>query len=87
FLGSADAAGIAGTMTGFARSAAAGSGYLTAVEWGGDVVEAMKQIAADHNAATFNWVLHQGGAGAIMPKIKAVWPNVDYDYVAGWEGS
>lgn len=28
-----------------------------------------------------------GGAGAILPKIKAVWPNVDYDYVAGWEGS
>ncbi|MDV4181384.1 extracellular solute-binding protein [Rhizobium brockwellii] len=87
FLGSAAAAGIAGTMTGFARSAAAGSGNLTAVEWGGDVVEAMKQIAADQNAATFNWVLHQGGAGAILPKIKAVWPNVDYDYVAGWEGS
>jgi putative spermidine/putrescine transport system substrate-binding protein len=36
---------------------------------------------------TVNWVLHQGGSGAILPKIKATWPNSDYDYVAGWEGS
>ena len=34
-----------------------------------------------------SWVLHQGGSGAILPKIKAAWPNTEYDYVAGWEGS
>jgi putative spermidine/putrescine transport system substrate-binding protein len=60
---------------------------LTAVEWGGDVVEAMKQIAAQQHDVQIDWVLHQGGAGAILPKIKATWPRVDYDYVAGWEGS
>ncbi len=67
------------------RAAAATS--LTAAEWGGDVVEAMKQIAAQQQAAAMQWVLFQGGAGSILPKIKAAWPHVDYDYVAGWEGS
>ena len=32
-------------------------------------------------------MLHQGGSGAILPKIKATWPHAEYDYVAGWEGS
>ena len=68
------------------RSAAAATA-LTAAEWGGDVVEAMKQIAAQQQAAAMQWVLFQGGAGSILPKIKAAWPTVDYDYVAGWEGS
>lgn len=60
---------------------------LTAAEWGGDIVAAMKQIAAHQQASAFNWVLFQGGAGSILPKIKAAWPRVEYDYVAGWEGS
>ena len=70
----------------FARRAAAAT-TLTAAEWGGDVVEAMKQIAAAQQNEAMNWVLFQGGAGSILPKIKAAWPTVDYDYVAGWEGS
>jgi putative spermidine/putrescine transport system substrate-binding protein len=69
-----------------ARPAAAATA-LTAAEWGGDVVDAMKQIAAQQQAAAMQWVLFQGGAGSILPKIKAAWPQVDYDYVAGWEGS
>jgi putative spermidine/putrescine transport system substrate-binding protein len=60
---------------------------LTAVEWGGDVVEAMKQIAAHQQESVMNWVLFQGGSGSILPKIKAAWPRTEYDYVAGWEGS
>ncbi len=60
---------------------------LTAAEWGGDIVAAMKQIAAHQQTSAFNWVLFQGGAGSILPKIKAAWPRVEYDYVAGWEGS
>lgn len=60
---------------------------MTAVEWGGDVVEAMKQIAAAQKEVEMNWVLFQGGAGSILPKIKTSWPNPEYDYVAGWEGS
>jgi putative spermidine/putrescine transport system substrate-binding protein len=60
---------------------------ITAVEWGGDVVDAMKKIEAKQDKVKVNWVLHQGGSGAILPKIKATWPQAEYDYVAGWEGS
>ena len=68
-------------------SSAAAAVELTAVEWGGDVVNAMKQIEAKQDKVTVNWVLHQGGSGAILPKIKATWPRAEFDYVAGWEGS
>ena len=30
------------------------------------------------------WELHQGGAAAILPKIKASWPNTPYDIVDAW---
>ncbi|MGO4441068.1 ABC transporter substrate-binding protein [Rhizobium sp. RAF56] len=79
-------ASMAMSLVGFA-SRAATTTELTAVEWGGGVVDALKQIAAKQDKVTFNWVLHQGGSGAILPKIKATWPNAEYDYVAGWEGS
>lgn len=85
-LGSLAAVGVvgaAGRLIGPARAAT----DLTCVEWGGDVVEAMKQIAAAQSAEQVRWVLHQGGAAAILPKIKAAWPQCDYDYIAGWEGS
>src|SRR5438132_1430419 len=60
-----------GTL-GVSRRAAAGT-EITAVEWGGDVVNAMKQIEAKQDKVKVNWVLHQGGSGAILPKIKATW--------------
>src|SRR6476620_11211980 len=75
-----------GGALGASRSAWADT-ELTVVEWGGDVVDAMKQIGAKQDKVKVNWVLHQGGSGAILPKIKASWPRADYDYVAGWEGS
>jgi putative spermidine/putrescine transport system substrate-binding protein len=87
FLSAAGALAGPVLLRNFPTPAFAEATTLTAVEWGGDVVEAMKQIAAKESKANINWVLHQGGAGAILPKIKAVWPHVDYDYVAGWEGS
>jgi len=77
---------ILGGMFGSIRWASAAT-QITAVEWGGDVVNAMKQIEAKQNQVKVNWVLHQGGSGAILPKIKATWPHAEYDYVAGWEGS
>jgi putative spermidine/putrescine transport system substrate-binding protein len=86
-LGLVGAVGVPAILGRFASPARAAVTELTAIEWGGDVVEAMKQIAAAQSGAKINWVLHQGGAGAILPKIKASWPHVDYDYVAGWEGS
>jgi putative spermidine/putrescine transport system substrate-binding protein len=75
-----------GSSFGFSRGAAAATD-ITAVEWGGDVVDAMKQIEGKQDKVKVNWVLHQGGSGAILPKIKAAWPRAEYDYVAGWEGS
>jgi putative spermidine/putrescine transport system substrate-binding protein len=86
--GTAASAGamILGGMLGSARQASAAT-ELTAVEWGGGVVDAMKQIEGKQDKVQVNWVLHQGGSGAILPKIKAAWPNAEYDYVAGWEGS
>jgi len=79
-------AAFASDTLGLVRPAAAATD-LTAVEWGGDVVNAMKKIAEKQDKVQINWVLHQGGSGAILPKIKATWPHADYDYVAGWEGS
>jgi putative spermidine/putrescine transport system substrate-binding protein len=86
--GTAASAGamILGGTLGSARQASSAT-ELTAVEWGGGVVDAMKQIESKQDKVQVNWVLHQGGSGAILPKIKATWPNAEYDYVAGWEGS
>lgn len=83
----ASALAIPYTAASLRPSSAVAAPTLTAVEWGGDIVEAMKQIAAQQKDVTTDWVLFQGGSGSILPKIKASWPRVDYDYVAGWEGS
>jgi len=80
------AAAIAAASFGMTGRAMAAT-ELTAVEWGGDVVNAMKEIEAKQDQVKVNWVLHQGGSGAILPKIKATWPRAEFDYVAGWEGS
>jgi len=86
-ISSVAAVGLAEAMPGWIGAARADAAALSAVEWGGDVVEAMKQIAAAQHEISVKWSLHQGGAAAILPKIKATWPQVDYDYIAGWEGS
>ncbi len=85
-LKSAAATAAIALFGGASRPASAAT-EITAVEWGGDVVNAMKQIEAKQDKVKVNWVLHQGGSGAILPKIKATWPHAEYDYVAGWEGS
>ena len=86
YASAAGAVTIFGVGPGSIRSTSAATD-ITAVEWGGDVVTAMKQIEAKQSKVRVNWVLHQGGSGAILPKIKATWPRAEYDYVAGWEGS
>ncbi|MBV6274278.1 extracellular solute-binding protein [Alcaligenaceae bacterium CGII-47] len=73
-------------LTGLPSRASAQS-TLSAVEWGGDVVAAMKAIAAKQEAVAVNFSLFQGGAASVLPGIKAAWPRAPYDYVAGWEGS
>jgi putative spermidine/putrescine transport system substrate-binding protein len=64
-----------------ARSA----GRLTVVEWGGPYVDKMKELTSTLSAFSINWVLHAGGAAAILPKIRASWPKPQYDVVAGWD--
>ena len=50
------------------RHAAAAAAGITAIEWGGDVIDAMKQIEADQKAVQVNWALFQGGSGSVLPK-------------------
>jgi putative spermidine/putrescine transport system substrate-binding protein len=60
---------------------------LTGVTWGGPWHDGAKVLAQKFNAVrptNFSWELHQGGAVAILPKIKARWPEVNYDMVNGW---
>ena len=77
------AAGLISTFPGANR--AFGKESLTVVEWGGPYVEGMKQIAEKQNKYDITWELHAGGSAAILPKIKAQWPdNLKYDMVAGW---
>lgn len=57
---------------------------LTAIDWGGPLIEATKKITAKWTEAEFTWDLHSGGAGTVLPKIKAAWPNPKYDIVACW---
>lgn len=58
---------------------------LTVVEWGGSYIENMKKVAEGQDKLDINWVLHAGGAAAILPKIKADWPHPKYDLVAAWD--
>ena len=48
---------ILGAPLAASRGAAAAT-PITAVEWGGDVVNAMKQIEAKQDKVQVNWVLH-----------------------------
>lgn len=75
------AGGVAG------RAMAADKVTLAGVEWGGDVVAAMRAIAEKMPGTTVNWTLFQGGAASILPTVKASWPKPSFDYIAGWEGS
>ncbi len=64
----------------FARAA----DEITVVEWGEPYIGAMKAVAAQQDTVDVNWVLHSGGAAAILPKIRATWPEPQYDLVAAW---
>jgi len=82
------AAGLAGAnlaLAGLTPSRAFGRESLTVVEWGGAYIDNMKLVAAKQDKYDINWVLHAGGAAAILPKIKADWPNPKFDLVAGWD--
>ncbi|MCK1293188.1 extracellular solute-binding protein [Bradyrhizobium sp. 30] len=58
---------------------------ITAVEWGGNYVAAMKKIASKQADVQINWQLHSGGAMAMLPKVKARWPSPGIDLLTGWD--
>lgn len=78
-IATASSVGLSGV-----RTARADRPMLTAVEWGGKTGDAMREIQSMQDLATVRWVLHAGGAAAILAKIAAAKPRVDYDVVAAW---
>jgi putative spermidine/putrescine transport system substrate-binding protein len=58
---------------------------LTVVEWGGAYGENMQKLASTLPGFDINWVFHTGGAAAILPKIRATWPDAKYDLISGWD--
>ena len=84
------AASAAAIGTGVAFAGVAGSRAaeaIVAVEWGGHYADEIKKIAAKQSDVEVNWQLHAGGAMAILPKIKAGWPNPGIDLLTGWDPS
>ena len=73
----------AGLTLPFANSAWAAD-PLTVVEWGPPWIDGSKKVLGDQNMWDVTWELHQGGAAAILPKIKSSWPNTPYDVVDCW---
>ena len=61
-----------------------GAEPLTVVEWGPPWIDGSKKVLGDQNMWDITWELHQGGAAAILPKIKSSWPNTLYDVVDCW---
>ncbi|MER8983151.1 extracellular solute-binding protein [Mesorhizobium sp. M0870] len=87
-LKSAASVGAAGVGLSLARIAGARAAEtITVVEWGGDYIDEMKAMAAKLPEINVNWILHTGGSAAILPKIKAMWPNPGIDVLTGWDVS
>jgi len=66
------------------RTRAQAKPTLTAVDWGGQTLSSVQAIQRFQNVADVRWELHAGGAAAILAKIAASWPHVNYDVVAAW---
>ncbi|RWO48370.1 MAG: extracellular solute-binding protein [Mesorhizobium sp.] len=74
--------GADASIVGFSGAQAAGT--ITAIDWGGQWVDALKKIAAKQSFVDVNWQLYAGGAATILPKIKATWPNPGLDLMSTW---
>jgi len=57
---------------------------ITLVEWGGRTRESIAALQKYQSVANLRWELHAGGAAAIVAKIRAAKPAVNYDVVAAW---
>jgi putative spermidine/putrescine transport system substrate-binding protein len=54
---------------------------LNGLTWGGPWVRGCKEITAKQSAVDVNWALHAGSAANSVAKIKASWPDAQYDFV------
>ena len=83
FLNSTTASiGAAGMVSAFPWSMDAQAAVqLTGVQWGGPWVESNQAVNKKQDEWEVRWELHTGGSAAIIPKIKAAWPNLKYDFV------
>ena len=77
------AAGLASAMPWSNEARAATN--LTGVMWGGSYIKAAKLVLSKQDKFNIRWELHSGGSARIIPKIKAAWPNVPYDFVAQFQ--
>lgn len=68
----------------FLRTAHAAT-TLNAITWGGPFIDATKEVSTGFKQADIAWELHSGGAGTVLSKIKAAWPEPRYDLVAAWD--
>lgn len=59
---------------------------IAVVDWGAPYMPATQAMAERYGKANIKWVLHEGGGAAILPKIKASWPNPGFDLVDQWTG-
>lgn len=60
---------------------------LLVVQWGAEWIKVSKEIVEDYNKNyddQIAWELHAGGAAAIVAKIKATWPNTQYNVISAW---
>ncbi|MCS0494558.1 extracellular solute-binding protein [Ancylobacter sp. MQZ15Z-1] len=78
----------AGPFAGGLIRPASAAERLLVVQWGAQWIEVSKQIAADFNKTNdtqIAWELHSGGSAAVIAKIKAVWPNTQYNVLSVWD--
>jgi putative spermidine/putrescine transport system substrate-binding protein len=85
FMASAAGFGAAGVGILSLPERARAAVTLTGVQWGGPWVNTAKAITERQNEWRVNWELHTGGSATIIPKIRASWPNVAYDFVAQYD--
>ena len=55
------------------------------MQWGGAYIDSTKAVMGKQDKFDVKWELHAGGAMAIVPKIKNLWPKPFYDFVVSFD--
>ncbi|MFC5068532.1 extracellular solute-binding protein [Flaviflagellibacter deserti] len=61
---------------------------LMVVQWGAQWIDVSKQLLTKYQQTSDTqvaWELHSGGAAAVVAKIKATWPNTQYNVLSVWD--